>query len=101
MLPDLNHDVVLGVDWLQATNPTIDWQACTVTLMCQGSAAPAVLSGLPNAAVAKVELCSLATLMGDARKGRVSDCWLMLLKPTTTADGLKPEAGGELGAASG
>ena len=59
VLPDLNHDVVLGVDWLQATNPTIDWQACTVALKCQGSAAPAILSGLPNAAVAKVELCSL------------------------------------------
>ena len=25
VLPQLNHDVVLGVDWLQATNPVIDW----------------------------------------------------------------------------
>ena len=25
VLPQLNHDVVLGVDWLQATNPSIDW----------------------------------------------------------------------------
>ena len=23
--PDLNHNVVLGIDWLQATNPVIDW----------------------------------------------------------------------------
>ena len=59
-----------------------------------------MLSGLPNAAVAKVELCSLATLMGDARKGRVSECWLMLLQPTTTAVGREPKAEGELGAAS-
>ena len=25
VLPQLNHDVVLGVDWLQVTNPVIDW----------------------------------------------------------------------------
>ena len=25
VLPQLNHDIVLGVDWLQATNPVIDW----------------------------------------------------------------------------
>ena len=24
-LPQLNRDIVLGVDWLQATNPFIDW----------------------------------------------------------------------------
>ena len=59
MLPNLNHDVVLGVDWLAATNPTIDWQAFTVALDFVGSVARAVLFGLPNAAVARVELCSL------------------------------------------
>ena len=25
VLSELNHDVVLGIDWLQATNPVIDW----------------------------------------------------------------------------
>ena len=25
VLPQLNHDIVLGIDWLQATNPVIDW----------------------------------------------------------------------------
>ena len=25
VLPRLNQDIVLGVDWLQATNPVIDW----------------------------------------------------------------------------
>ena len=59
VLPELNHHVVLGVDWLATTNPTIVWQACTVALDCVGSVASAVLSGLPNAAVARVELCSL------------------------------------------
>ena len=38
--------------------------------------------------------------MGDARKGRVSECWLMLLQPASTAVGMEPKAGGELGAAS-
>ena len=59
MLPDLNHDVVLGIDWLAATNATIDWQACTVALDCVGCVARAVLFGFPNAAVARVDLCSL------------------------------------------
>ena len=59
VLPELNHDVVLGIDWMVVTNPTIDWQACTVALDCVSSVASAVLSGLPNAAVARVELCSL------------------------------------------
>ena len=25
VLPELQHDVVLGIDWLRATNPVIDW----------------------------------------------------------------------------
>ena len=24
VLPELNHDIVLGIDWLQVTNPVID-----------------------------------------------------------------------------
>ena len=36
VLPQLNHDVVLGVDWLQSVNPTIDWQACTMAVQCVG-----------------------------------------------------------------
>ena len=59
MLPDLNHYMVLGVNWLAATNPNIDWQVYAVALDCVGSVVRAVLSGLPNAAVAWVELYSL------------------------------------------
>ena len=36
VLPQLNHDVVLGVDWLQNTNPNIDWRACTVSMAVAG-----------------------------------------------------------------
>ena len=25
VLPELNHDIVLGIHWLQATNPVINW----------------------------------------------------------------------------
>ena len=25
VLSELNHDVVLGINWLQATNPVINW----------------------------------------------------------------------------
>ena len=25
VLPELNHDIVLGINWLQATKPVIDW----------------------------------------------------------------------------
>ena len=47
VLPRLNHDVVLGVDWLQATNPVIDWQACTVSVSCDGQGGSHVLHALP------------------------------------------------------
>ena len=25
VFPELNHSVVVGIDWLQATNPVINW----------------------------------------------------------------------------
>ena len=54
VLPKLNHDVVLGVDWLQDTNPVIDWQACTVSTKCTGTTAPVVFDTLPVESVARV-----------------------------------------------
>ena len=27
VLPELKHDIKMGVEWLQAMNPAIDWQA--------------------------------------------------------------------------
>ena len=30
ILPEFNHNIVLGIDWLQAANPVIDWKACTM-----------------------------------------------------------------------
>ena len=39
--------------------------------------------------------------MGDVRKDLVTDGWLMLLQPATTAVDMEPKAEGELGEVSG
>ena len=85
VLPQLNHDVVLGVDWLAATNPVINWQACTLSVACVGMSKPVVLSGLPTTPTARVELCSVQSLLKDVRSGSAVDAWLMLLQPSDSA----------------
>ena len=59
VLPNLNHDVVLGIDWLRASNPVIDWQACTLSVECAEHQGAVTLHALPTSPVAKVELCSI------------------------------------------
>ena len=59
VLPSLNHDAVLGTDWLRASNPVIDWQACTLSVECAEHQGAVTLHALPTATVAKVELCSI------------------------------------------
>ena len=81
VLPQLNHDVVLGVDWLQATNPSIDWQACTVEVNSGEHGGTHVLHALPTKPIAKVELCSIKQVKRDMRLG--CEAWLMLIQPTT------------------
>ena len=53
-MPKLSYDIVLGVDWLQACNPTIDWWAYTVTLPVHGESQGRVIAGLPVKQVADV-----------------------------------------------
>ena len=65
VLPSLNHDVVLGIDWLQASNPVIDWQACTLSVECAEHQGAVTLHALPTSPVAKVELCSIKQLERD------------------------------------
>ena len=36
VLPNLTSDVVLGIDWLHAINPWIDWHAYSLFLDCGG-----------------------------------------------------------------
>ena len=81
VLPQLNHDVVLGVDWLQATNPSIDWQACMVKVDCGEHSGTHVLHALPAKPVAKVELRSIKQIEQDVHLG--CEAWLMLIQPAT------------------
>ena len=67
VLPSLNHDVVLGIDWLRASNPVIDWQACTLSVECAEHQGAVTLHALPTSPVAKVELCSIKKLECDMR----------------------------------
>ena len=47
VLSHLNHNVVLGHDWLHHVNPAINWQACTVSMEYLGAVKPLVLVALP------------------------------------------------------
>ena len=81
VLPQLNHDLVLGVDWLQATNPSIDWQDCTVEVNCGEHGGTHMLHALLTKPVAKVELCCIKQVEHDMRL--VCEAWLMLIQPAT------------------
>ena len=81
VLLQLNHDVVLGVDWLQATNPSIDWQAGMVEVNCGEHGGTHVLYALPTKPVAKVELCKIKQVKCDMRLG--CEAWLILIQPAT------------------
>ena len=59
VLPCLNHDVVLGIDWLQAKNPVFDLQTCTVSMEHAEHQGAVTQHTLPTSPVAKVELCSI------------------------------------------
>ena len=58
ILPQLNHDIVLGINWLMDTNPIIDWQACTVSVESAEHQGAVTLHELPTSPVAKIELWS-------------------------------------------
>ena len=81
VLPQLNHNVVLGVDWLQTTNPSIDWPACAVKVDCSEHGGTYVFHALPTKPVAKVELCNIKQVECNKRLG--CEAWLMLIQPAT------------------
>ena len=59
VVPLLNHDIVLGIDWLWATNPVINWQACTVSVECAEHQGGVTLHALPTSPVAKIKFFSI------------------------------------------
>ena len=67
VLPSLNHDAVLGIDWLRASNPAIDWQACTLSVECAEHQGAVTLHALSTSPVTKVELSSIKQLERDMR----------------------------------
>ena len=81
VLLQLNHDVVLGVDWLQAANSSNNWQTCTVEVNCGENGGTHVLRALPTKPVAKVELCSIRQVEHHMHLG--CEAWLMLMQPAT------------------
>ena len=65
VLPSLNYDIVLGIDWLWASKTVINWQACTLSVECAEHQGAVTLHTLPTSPVAKVELCSIKQLEHD------------------------------------
>ena len=59
VLPSLNYDIMLGIDSLQASNPVIDWQACTLSVVCAEHQGAVTLHALPTSPVTKMFLCSI------------------------------------------
>ena len=58
MMPELQHQVILGMDWLKKVNPVIDWADCTVTVsLSDGSKVECTASTVGESI--KVELCSV------------------------------------------
>ena len=79
--------MVLGVDWLQATNPTIDWWSYTVALPVHGESQRRVVSGLPVGPVADVQLCSLQQARRAVKYG--AESFTVLLSALTTGDAME------------
>ena len=74
VLDALPSEVVLGMPFLQRCNPTIDWVARTVSFGLSRVLA------LPPREAARVELCSVRSLLKTVRKAR-STAWFCLLQP--------------------
>ena len=36
VLPNLTSDIILGMDWLHALNPCIDWNTYSLSIDCRG-----------------------------------------------------------------
>ena len=47
VLSHLNHNVLLGYDWLHHVNREINWYTCTVSVECAGAVKSLVLAALP------------------------------------------------------
>ena len=99
ILPTLQHDFVLGVNWLQQVNPVIDWQAYILQITVEGLQNLQYLSGLPVNPVSYADLCSLQQIAKGLHRDFVDKAWLMLLQshiePATREVTAYHEGGGD------
>ena len=59
---------MLGIDWLQATNPSIYWKKCTLKVDFGKHGGTHVLHALPTKPVARVELCNINVVQGGFQR---------------------------------
>ena len=62
ILPQLTSSVVLGMDWLHAINPLIDWNAYPLSLECIGEIVY-ILGTKLDCSCASVEVCALKSVL--------------------------------------
>jgi len=91
VVDNLSHQLVLGMDWLQAHNPTIDWLAYTMPFL----QASLRVECLPTKPVARVSICSLQSLAHAVHHGATA--WLATLHPVEAVamEAKAPSGGGD------
>ena len=62
VLPNLTSDVVLGMDWLHAINPWIDWNAYSLSMDC-GSHTVRVLGTETGCSHSHIKVCALKLVL--------------------------------------
>jgi len=80
VVDNLSHAVVLGMDWLQAQNPHIDWVAYRVVFPLHNHAA---FNCFPTRPVARIQVCSLQSIAHAVAHGATA--WLALLTTSSAA----------------
>ena len=76
---NLTNDVVLGMDWLHAINPQIDWNAYLLSLDC-ASHTVCILGTEKGCSRANVEVCALKLVLKTMHSDKVS-AWFGVLLP--------------------
>ena len=81
ILPNLTSDVVLGMDWLHAINPLVDWNNLSLYLDCVGETAY-ILGTKYGFYHAYVQVCALKLVFKMIFSEKVS-AWYGVLWPYT------------------
>ena len=87
VVDNLSHSVVLGMDWLQAQNPQIDWVAYRIVFPLHNHA---VFNCFLTHPVARLQVCSLQSMAHAVAHGATA--WLALLT-TSSAEAAVVEPG--------